>query len=299
MFIRRMPRFEYHMPASLTEALALLTEHRERARVFAGGTDLFVAMKKRESVPEHLINLKGIEGLKGIDVDETHGIRIGGPTPLGDLERSKIVTEKLSILGDAFNVIASPQIRNLGTIGGNLCSAVPSADTAPPLISLGASVELSGTNGTRKVLVEDFFKGPGESDLGPDEILTRILIPNPLENSAGAYMKMMRRNAMDLALVGVAAQLRLDDDGKVCKEARIALGAVAPTPIRARGAEETLIGKVIDENLAEEAGRIASQEASPITDVRASREYRTEMIGVLTKRAVMAACGKILGNLNQ
>ena len=299
MFIRRMPRFEYHTPTSLAEAVALLTEHRERAKVFAGGTDLFVAMKKRESVPEHLINLKGIEGLKGIDVDEAEGIKIGGLTPMGDLERSKIVSEKLSILGDAFNVIASPQIRNLGTIGGNLCSAVPSADTAPPLIALGASVELSGPNGDRKVLVEDFFKGPGESVLGPDEILTQILIPTPLENSAGAYMKMMRRNAMDLALVGVAARLRLDDDGKVCREARIALGAVAPTPIRARGAEETLIDKVIDESLAGEAGRIASQEASPISDVRASREYRMEMIGVLTKRAVMAACGRIYGNANR
>jgi len=299
MFIRRMPRFEYHTPTSLAEAVALLTEHRERAKVFAGGTDLFVAMKKRESVPEHLINLKGIEGLKGIDVDEAEGIKIGGLTPMGDLERSKIVSEKLSILGDAFNVIASPQIRNLGTIGGNLCSAVPSADTAPPLIALGASVELSGPKGDRKVLVEDFFKGPGESVLGPDEILTQILIPTPLENSAGAYMKMMRRNAMDLALVGVAARLRLDDDGKVCREARIALGAVAPTPIRARGAEETLIDKVIDESLAGEAGRIASQEASPISDVRASREYRMEMIGVLTKRAVMAACGRIYGNANR
>jgi carbon-monoxide dehydrogenase medium subunit len=247
-------------------------------------------MKKRESVPDHLINLKGIEGLKGIDDDEAEGIRIGGLTPLGDLERSKIISEKLPIFGDAFNVMASPQIRNLGTIGGNLCSAVPSADTAPPLIALGASVKLNGTNGERKVLVEDFFKGPGESVLRPDEILTQILIPNPLENSGGAYLKMMRRNAMDLALVGVAVQLRLDADGTVCKKAKIALGAVAPTPIRARGAEKTLIDKVIDEDLAGEAGRIAAQEASPISDIRASREYRMEMVGVLTKRAVMAAC---------
>jgi carbon-monoxide dehydrogenase medium subunit len=290
MFIKRMPKFEYHTPTSLTEAVALLSTHGNMAKVFAGGTDIFVAMKKRESVPDHLINLKGIEGLKGIDDDEAEGIRIGGLTPLGDLERSKIISEKLPIFGDAFNVMASPQIRNLGTIGGNLCSAVPSADTAPPLIALGASVKLNGTNGERKVLVEDFFKGPGESVLRPDEILTQILIPNSLENSGGAYLKMMRRNAMDLALVGVAVQLRLDADGTVCKKAKIALGAVAPTPIRARGAEKTLIDKVIDEDLAGEAGRIAAQEASPISDIRASREYRMEMVGVLTKRAVMAAC---------
>jgi carbon-monoxide dehydrogenase medium subunit len=220
-------------------------------------------------------------------------VRIGGSTPLGDLERSEIVDKKLAILRDALDVIASPQIRNLGTIGGNLCSAVPSADTAPPLIALGASVNLIGSNGERTVLVEEFFKAPGESVLGTDEILAQILIPDPPEESGGAYIKMMRRHAMDLALVGVAAQLRLDGDGKVCKEARIALGAVAPTPIRARGAEAALIGNVINEGLAAEAGRIASEEASPISDIRASREYRMEIIGVLTKRAVMAACERI------
>ena len=293
MFIRRLPKFEYHAPLTIAEALDQISQYGEKGKVFAGGTDLLVSMKKREVVPEHLINLKDVGELEGIKYDKAEGITIGALTTIGDIERSNIVREKFCTLWDAVKVMAAPQVRNLGTIGGNLCSAVPSADTAPPLIALGASLKLTGIDQERKVPVEDFFKGPGESVLKPDEILTEIFIPNLPEKSGGAYIKLMRRNAMDLALVGVAAYMRLDEKGKACKDVRIALGAVAPTPIRAPGAEGTLIDKNIDENLAKEAGTIASQEASPINDIRASKEYRREMVGVLTKRAVMTACKRI------
>ncbi len=208
---------------------------------------------------------------------------------LGELERSHIVKERFPILWDALNVLAAPQIRNLGTIGGNLCSAVPSADTAPPLIALGAMATIAGGKGKRTALVEAFFRGPGESVLGSEEILTQVTIPNPPAHSGGAYFKLMRRKALDLALVGVAVHVSLDADMKVCKGARIALGAVAPTPIRAFKAEEVLLEKEIDEDLAAKAGEIASEEARPITDIRASVEYRREMVGVLTKKAVMKA----------
>ena len=288
MFIKRLPRFEYHAPASLPEALELLSRWGEKAKVFAGGTDLLVSMKKREVLPNHLINLKGISELKGVS-DEKEGLKIGALVTLGEIERSKTVKEKYSILWEAVSVMASPQVRTLGTIGGNLSSAVPSADTAPPLIALGASVSLKGIHGERRVRVEDFFRGPGESVLKPDEILTQILIPKPPEGSSGTYLKMMRRNALDLALVGVAVFLRLDLNKQVCKEARIVLGAVAPTPIRAPKAEEILIGKEINEALAKEAGRMASEEARPISDVRASMEYRSTIISILTKRALMKA----------
>ncbi|MBW1802771.1 MAG: FAD binding domain-containing protein, partial [Deltaproteobacteria bacterium] len=200
-----------------------------------------------------------------------------------------IMKKRYAILWDAARVIAAPQVRKLGTIGGNLCSAVPSADTAPPLIVAGASLNLIEKNRERTLPVEVFFKGPGESVLDPSEILKEIILPHPPEHSGGAYLKLMRRNALDLALVGVAVWLRLDADRKVCKEARIALGAVAPTPIRARKAENALINHRIDEIRAAEAGEAASREASPITDIRATKEYRTEMIKVLTKRAVMKA----------
>jgi CO/xanthine dehydrogenase FAD-binding subunit len=289
MFIRRLPSFEYHAPASIQEALECLSQCAGKAKVFAGGTDLLVSMKKREQVPEHLINLKGIEGLNAIRYDEKQGLAIGGLATIGDIERSQIVKEKFTALWDAVNVMAAPQVRNLGTIGGNLCSAVPSADMAPPLIALGASVRLLGAKGERSVPVESFFKGPGESVLKADEILVEVLVPNPPENSGGAYFKLMRRNAMDLALVGAAVFLRINKDKKVCQEARIALGAVAPTPMRARKAEQVLVGRAVSEETAKEAGNTARLEAKPISDIRASEAYRKDMVGVLTQRAIMAA----------
>ena len=289
MFIRRLPSFEYHAPASIQEALECLCQCAGKAKVLAGGTDLLVSMKKREQVPEHLINLKGIKGLNAIRYDEKQGLAIGGLATVGDIERSQIVKEKFTALWDAVNVMAAPQVRNLGTIGGNLCSAVPSADTAPPLITLGASVRLLGAKGERSVPVEFFFKGPGESVLKADEILVEVLVPNPPENSGGAYFKLMRRNAMDLALVGAAVFLRINKDKKVCQEARIALGAVAPTPMRAPKAEQVLLGRAVNEETAKEAGNTARLEAKPISDIRASEAYRREMVGVLTKRAIMAA----------
>jgi CO/xanthine dehydrogenase FAD-binding subunit len=289
MFIRRLPKFEYHAPASLGEALDHLSRYGNKAKVLAGGTDLLVSMKKRESLPEHLINLKGIQELKHISYDNKKGLEIGGLVTLREIERSAIVKENYGTLWDAAKVMAAPQVRSLATIGGNLCSALPSADSAPPLVALGAKVTLAGKNGQRTLLVEDFFAGPGASALSPDEILSHVSIPNPPENSGGAYLKLMRRNAMDLALVGVAACLRLDGTKRVCREARIALGAVAPTPMRALRAEDLLLNKEPDEHIAIEAGKIAAGEARPISDVRASKEYRTEMVRVLTKRAVMEA----------
>jgi len=293
MFIKRLPKFVYHVPKSVSEALDLLTKYGETAKVFAGGTDLLVSMKKREIAPEHLINLKGIAELKGIHHDPREGIRIGALVTLEEIEHSKIVKDKFCVLWDAVNVMASSQVRSLGTIGGNLCSAVPSADTAPPLIALGASVKMVGIHGERSVLVENFFRGPKESVLQRNELLTQILLPNPPQRSSGAYLKLMRRSALDLAIVGVAAFLRLDPNKQICSDARIALGAVAPTPIRAPMAEEILIHKEIDEVLAGVAGKVASMVCRPIDDIRSSLEYRCNMVEVLTKRAVMDAYRRI------
>ncbi len=294
MFIRRLPKFEYHAPTSVAEALDQLCLYAENARVFAGGTDLFVSMKKREVTPEHLVNLKGIKELKHIHYDDGKGLRIGGLVTIGDMERSEIIKGKFRTLWDAVKVMASPQIRNLGTIGGNLCSALPSADTAPPLIAMGASVKLTGSEGERTVLVEEFFKGPGESILEHDEILTEILIPSPPENSGGSYFKLMRRNAMDLAIVSAAAFLMMDDNKRLCHNARIALGTVSTMPIRASKAEKVVIKKEMDEDLAAEAGKVAAQEARPRSSIRASESYRREMVGVFAKRAIMDAYKRII-----
>jgi CO/xanthine dehydrogenase FAD-binding subunit len=289
MFIKRLPDFEHHVPASLSEALGLLSRYGEKAEVYAGGTDLLVAMKKREKNPEHLIDLKGIGEMKGIHTDEKKGIRIGALTTLREMERSTLVKEKFSILWDAVTLMASPQIRSLGTLGGNLCSAVPSADTAPPLIALGASVRMAGPKGEREILLENFFRGPKESVLQKEELMKEVFIPQPGDFTSGRYIKLMRREVMDLALVGVAACLTMDADGKICKGARIALGAVAPTPIRALQAEETLINREITEARAAEAGKAASVVCRPISDIRSSLAYRCSMVEVLTKRAILEA----------
>jgi CO/xanthine dehydrogenase FAD-binding subunit len=293
MFVKRLPGFEHHAASSIPEALDLLARYSGKAEVYAGGTDILVSMKKREKTPEHLIDLKGIAEMRGIHLNDQKGIQIGSLTTLAELEGSSVVKEKFAALWDAVNEMASPQIRTLGTIGGNLCGAVPSADTAPPLIALGASVKMVGPDGDRSVLVENFFKGPKESVLRKNELLKEIFIPNPAEFSSGCYIKLMRRNALDLALVGVAAYLRLDSNGKICKEARIALGAVAPTPIRVQQAEEVLIDSPMDIARAGEAGRVASQVCRPITDIRSTSGYRCSMVEVLTRRAVIEAHRRI------
>lgn len=295
MFIKRLPIFEYHAPASLFEALDLLAKYEGKAKVLAGGTDLLISMKKRESLPEHLINLKGIMDMKNLCYDEIEGMKIGALVTLAEIERSKMIQDKCCVLWDAVNRMASPQIRTLGTIGGNLCNAMPSADTAPPLIAMGASITIRGLRGQREVLVENFFNGPGESVLKPDEILFQIFIPKQNTKSGGAYLKLMRRRAMDLAQVGVAVWMDLNPaENNICREVKIALGAVARTPIRTPHAEKILINKEITPALAKMAGKAASQEARPRSSIRASREYREAMIVVLTERAIMESYRRAL-----
>jgi len=296
MFIRRLPRFEYHTPASVAEALDLLGRFGDKGRMIAGGTDLLVDMKKREVVPEHLISLNGIAELKGIAFSDNGGLRIGALATLGEIERSSIVREMYPPLRDAVDVMASTQIRTLATIGGNLCSALPSADTAPPLIALGASLKLIGPQGDRWVAVEDFFVAPKQSVCHADEILAEIHVPKPVANSSGGYLKLMRRHAMDLALVGVAVCLTLDGDRRLCKGARIGLGSVAPTPVRVTDAERVLVDQEITEVLVREAAAIASRECrSRRESIRASQEYRRMMVEVLTKRAILEAHRRIVG----
>ena len=290
MFIKRLPAFEYHTPSTVSEALDLMTRFMGRARFIAGGTDLLIAMKNREATPEHLISLSGIRAMKGLSYNGQ--LRIGAFTTLAEIERFEPVKKEFLPLRDAVYVMASSQVRNLATIGGNLCSAVPSADTAPPLIALNASLTILGPSGERKVTVEDFFTGPKQTVLKANEIVTTITIPKPEAGASGCYLKLMRRHAMDLALVGVAACLKLDAN-KVCTEARIALGAVAPTPIRVPEVEAQLVKKELGEAVVAEAAKIAGTQCRPIGDIRASLEYRCSMVEVLTRRAIMEAARRI------
>ena len=283
--LRRLPEIEYFFPKTIKEAFSLLEGYDGKAKVFAGGTDLLSKMKRRELAPKYLIDLNGIPDLRLIKYEKEKGLRIGAATPLNEIMESSVVSKHYPILTEAVSKMASTQVRNIGTIGGNLCNAVPSADAAPPLIVLGAQLKLISFQKERMVLVEDFFKGPDRTILNPSELVSEIQIPPPLSGARGTYLKHTLRREMDLAIVGVAVYLALDSKRQICKDVKIVLGAVAPIPLRAKKVEETLRGKALDDDLIEGVARMAAEEAKPIDDIRSSAEYRREMVKVLMKRA--------------
>jgi len=283
--LRKLRGFEYIEPASLSEAVALLDRYGGEARILAGGTDLLVWMKEGARNPRYLINIKHIPGVRHIHYSQSEGLRIGALTTVREIETAEIVKERFSALGQAAKELASIQVRNLATIGGNLCTASPAAELAPPLLALGARIRLRGLRGERVLPLDEFFQGPGSTTIDR-EILTEIMIPSPEPEGRSIYKSISRRNAVDLAIVGVAAAGRVDADSKEWKSIRIALGAVAPTPFRARTAEKLVLGKKAGPDIVVEAARAAAEEARPITDLRGSAWYRREMIQVLVRRVL-------------
>ncbi|HUU54131.1 MAG TPA: xanthine dehydrogenase family protein subunit M [Armatimonadota bacterium] len=281
-----MPRPDMLQPATLDDALRALA--KRGAVPLAGATDLIPAMLKGEAAPKILVNLKGISALDGIR-RARGGVRIGALTRVADLLRDDLCAEHAPLLVDVAREFASPQIRSLATIGGNLCNAAPSADFALPLLVLDARVASAGPEGAREMPIEEFFRGVNKTALRRGEILTAIAIPKRRPRTGTAWAKLGVRRAMDLAFVGVAAAIQLAPNMEKCRSARIALGAVAPIPMRARKAEAVLEGKAITNELIEEAAAAAAAESRPITDLRASKEYRREMTEVLTRRAVREA----------
>ena len=282
-----MPPPKYLTAGSVEEALSLLSQYGESAKFVSGGTDFLMQLKRGEAAPECLICLGEIRELDFIKYDEINGLRIGALTTIVNVANSSLIQSKFSILAQAAGMLGTPAIRNQATLGGNLCNAAPSADTAPPLLVLGAMAKTVGVEGEKVVSLEDFFVGPGQTILGQNRLLTEIQIPNMLPHSGGAYLKQKRRQGADLAVVGVAALVVME--GEVLKDVKIALGAVAPTPIRAKKAEQILRGKKLDQRLLEKSGQAASGEASPIDDIRGSADYRRELVAVLTKRALTQA----------
>lgn len=286
-YVRRLPQFEYLAPRTVEEAVFLLSRHDGQAKVIAGGTDLLHEMKRREATPQYLVGLKNIPGLDYVDYDEAQGLRFGPLVTIHAIENSPLVRDKFPVLYQAASRMASAQVRNLGTVVGNLCSAVPSADMAPGLIVLGASLKIVNLKDERIIAVENFFTGPSQSVLAHDELVVAVQVPNPPPHSGMAYLKHTIRSAMELAIVGVAALVTLQ--GRVCSEVKIALGAVAPTPIMATKAESVLRGKPFSANLVKQAAEVAAAEARPISDIRGTAEYRREMTRVLTQRALVQA----------
>ncbi|MDP2726601.1 MAG: xanthine dehydrogenase family protein subunit M [Dehalococcoidia bacterium] len=280
-------RFEVLEPGSIEEAVSLLTSYGEEARPIAGGTDLLVQIRYQKARPRYLVDLGSIPGLDYVRWHGDGALHLGALATLSAIASSPDVKSRFAPLAQAARLVGSVQVRNLATVAGNLCHASPSAETAPALLALGAVVEIQGPKGKRQVPLVDFFAGPGSTVLAPGELVVEIGVPNPGTGCRGVYLKHSLRAAMDIAMVGVAAVLSTTNG--TCVEARLALGAVAPTPIRATAAEKTLVGKKLQEDVLEEVAREAAQEAHPIDDIRAPADYRREIVRVLVKRAVRQA----------
>jgi carbon-monoxide dehydrogenase medium subunit len=287
-FMKRTEPFDFYQPATLAEASRLLKDNGPGGRFLAGGTDLVIAMKEKGLLPKYIVDLKRVPGLAGIRENGDGTISIGALTTMYEIETSPVITKKYPFLAQSAAEVGSIQIRNRATIGGNMANATPSADVAPSLIALDATAKIASADGERTLPMEQFFRGPGQNAMKPDEILTEITIPKTSPQLVGEYIKFSPRDMMDLAYIGVAVAYNLGSD-KMCTAVRIVLGAVAPTPIRAKNSEALLEGQVLSEELAAKVGDEAARESKPISDVRSSADYRRAMIGVMTKRALLNA----------
>jgi carbon-monoxide dehydrogenase medium subunit len=284
-----IPEFEYVSPQSLQEACTLLVQYGDKAKVLAGGSDLLVKMKDGLMTPAVLVSLRNLDGLKTIRYEAGRGVVIGARSTHDELMNDPVLQEKYRSVCEAAHTMAAYQIRNIGTIGGNLVNAVPSADLPPILIALDAQARIVGAGSERTIPLEDFFVGPCVTVLENGDILTEIIIPDQ-PTTGSNYIKSELRRAGALAVVGVASSVTVSDD--TFRDVRIVLGAVAPTPIRARQAESVLRGKKISQELINEAGKVAAAESKPISDIRGSIEYRRNLVDVLTRRSLKAAIEK-------
>jgi carbon-monoxide dehydrogenase medium subunit len=277
-------RFNYLEPRTIEEAVSLLIRYQDMAKVIAGGTDLFNQIRLKMIKPEYVVDIGYIPGLDYIKYDLEGQLSIGALATIRSLEMSAELQRHHPVISQAASLIGSMAIRNVGTIGGNLCHASPSAETAPSLIGLGARVKVVGPDRERTVELEKFFTGPGQTVLQTGELMVEIQVPPMPSDTKGVYLKHSTRGTVNPAIVGVAVIVAMD--GERCKEIKLVLGAVAPTPIRAKKAEEMLRGEEINDTLIEKAAQAASDESRPITDVRASADYRKEMVKVFTRYAL-------------
>jgi len=280
----------YHAPASLDEAIALLADLGGEAGIVAGGTDLVVAARGgRRQLPTALVAIHRLRELGGIVETADGGLRLGALVSHADLERSDLVRRRWTALADAAALVGSPATRHVGTLGGNLCNASPAMESGAPLLVYDAAVELRSASGTRSLPLADFLLGPARTALAPGELLTGVTVPpQPAGRVGSAYLRLDYRAAMEIAVVGAAALVALDADGR-CTEARIALTAVAPTVVRAADAEAALRGQMPTAERVVAAAARAAEAARPIDDVRATARYRTAMVPVIVRRAIELA----------
>ena len=290
----RIRPFDYWAAPGLNEALNELDLHGADAKVIAGGTDLVLNLKKKNVQPRRVISLHNLNELDFVQSDDSR-VRIGALTKHADLAANPFLKQHLPILCEAVGLIGSWQIRNVGTIGGNICNASPAADSAPALLVLNAQLIVASKKGEKKIPIESFFSGPGKTALEAGQILKEIVIELPRQRSAGCYLKLRRRKAVDVSLAGVAFQAETGPDGKTLAKVGIALGGVAPTPVRAPEAEEILVGLTVDEAITKvsDCAKMVVKAASPIDDVRATASYRRTIVDVFVHQCAQ----KVLSTL--
>lgn len=312
-----MKGYEYHKPQTVQEAVDLM-DRLEDAKFIAGGTDVMVLLRQKKLALKNLISLRNIGDISYVDTKD--GLKIGSGVTHSDIVKNEFIQKRYSALTDATSNIGSKQIRNVATVGGNICNAAPSADTACPLLVLDAKVIVVGQKGEREMDIDDFFLGPNKIALEKGEIVKGFHMPQFGDNTGSAYIKHTRRQAMDLPMLGIAARItikisgseigckdafctidsisnilkRLEDEQLMCEDIRIAMGVVAPRPIRAKKAESALKGKIISEKLFEEIGEIAASESQPRDSIRGEAWYRREMVKVLVKRAIMRSIDRVI-----
>ncbi|MBN1849069.1 MAG: xanthine dehydrogenase family protein subunit M [Deltaproteobacteria bacterium] len=282
-----LTKFDYYAPERVEDACRLLMEKGEGAMVMAGGTDLLIKIQRGLLKTQTLIDLQKIESIHDITFDKDKGLSIGAMARLNDVANHPVIKEKFPAVSEAALATANVQIRNMGTVVGNLCNAAPSADNAPVLMAMGAVVNLVRSNGERQIPLEAFFQGPGLTVIQKGEIVTSVFVPTPPAGSGASYQHISARGKVDISAVCVGVMLTMK--GKTCQTARIVLGAVAPVPMRALRAEKVIEGNPISKEVLEKAGIEASKECKPISDLRAAAEYRKILVGVLTARAVNEA----------
>jgi len=290
---RVLPEFTLAIPGTLEEAVSFLAQHRDEASIIAGGTDLLIQMKRRIRKERFLVHIKKISGLNHIQYDDKNRIlKIGALTTINQIEKSPLIRDKFPLLWEAAQDFGSVQIRNLATLGGNLCNASPAADMAPPLLVLDGKVKIVSSKGEKIIPLEQFFIGPGKTILEHDDILTEVLVEEPPPRTGTVFLKLAKVKN-DSAKINLALKLTLGEND-VCKNLGIALGAVAPTPIRVRKAEKKLINKKVCEESIKKIADISAREISPSARERHSTvEYRKEVSKVLVKRGIKTCLRRI------
>jgi carbon-monoxide dehydrogenase medium subunit len=283
-------RFEIALPSSVEDCLRILSARGPEAKLVAGGTDLLPQLKNGLLRPACVVDLSGVPSLRSLEQDDGRGLRIGAAVTSRTLELDSGVRSGYLALAESAALVGSVQVRNLATVGGNLCNAAPSADMTPPLLALEAEAVIAGPKGQRRVPLASFFLGVRRTVLAPDELLVEIAVPAAGPRSGGHYLRHTPRRELDIAVVGVASQLTLSNG--VCAKARIALAAVAPVPLRATAAEQALEGQPVTPAQIERAAGLAVEAARPISDQRGSIEFRRHLVRVLTRRTLTTALAR-------